>query len=103
MADVDPDDVAAWLDRTSPPVSQVVPIITTLAKSYTRGNGFDGNTPNDEIAAAITTASARLAANATQTLDWLKVDDVEREFRSSFQGWTLAELAVLNRYRVRAM
>lgn len=102
MADVDTDDVAAWLDRNQPPVDQVVPIITTLAKAYTRGRGFDGNTPNEEIAAAITTAAARLAGNATQTLDRLKVDDVEREFRSSFLGWSLAELAVLNRYRVRA-
>jgi hypothetical protein len=29
-----------------------------------------------------------------------KVDDVEREYRSRFHGWTLAEHAVLNRYRV---
>ena len=103
MPDVDSDDVAAWLDRNSPPVEQVVPIITTMAKAYTRGNGLTGNTPNDEIAAVITTASARLAANTTQTLDRVKIDDVEREFRSSFQGWTLAEQIVLNRYRVRAM
>lgn len=32
-----------------------------MAKAYTRGRGFTGNEPNDEIAAVITTASARLA------------------------------------------
>jgi hypothetical protein len=26
----------------------------------------------------------------------------QKDLRSAFQGWTLAELAVLNRYRVRA-
>ncbi len=59
MPDVDSDDVTTWLDRSSPPVSQVVPIITLMAKAYTRGNGFKGNTPNEEIAAVVTTASAR--------------------------------------------
>jgi hypothetical protein len=39
----------------------IVPLITSIAKSYTRGRGFevDGE-PNAEIAAVITTASARL-------------------------------------------
>lgn len=103
MADVDPDDVTAWLDRNSPPVEQVVPIVTTLARAYTRGNGFTGLVPNDEIAAVITTASARLAGNTTQLLDHNKVDDVERDLRSTFQGWSLAEQYVLNRYRVTAL
>jgi hypothetical protein len=49
----------------------------------------------------IVTASARLTANGSQGLWRKKVDDVEYEWRSSFQGWTLAELFVLNRYRVR--
>jgi hypothetical protein len=75
---------------------------TTVAKSYTRGRGFDGNVPNAEIAAAVTLAAARLASNGRQLLVRDKVDDVEREFRSSFQGWSVAELAVLNRYRVTA-
>jgi hypothetical protein len=94
-----PDLLAA--DASSP--GAVIPIVTTMAKAYTRSRGFDGNTPNDEIAAVITTASARLAANSQQGLWRKRVDDVEYEWRSSFGGWTLAELAVLNRYRKRAM
>lgn len=101
--DVDPADVTALIDRNSPPVDQAIAVLTTVAKAYTRGNGFDGNAPNDDIRAAITLAAARLAANGRQSLDRKKVDDVEREFRSSFQGWSLAELAVLNRYRKTAM
>jgi hypothetical protein len=83
-------------------VTTVVPLVTTMAKAYTRGRGFTGNEPNAEIAAVITTASARLSANATGLMS-KKVDDVEYQYSlaSSF-GWTLAEQIVLNRYRVRA-
>lgn len=96
MPAVDPDDVTALLDHRTPAAAeQVVPIITTMAKAYTRGRGFDGNVPNDEIAAVITTASARLASNSLG-LQWrYKVDEVEHEFRNAFTGWTLAELFVL--------
>nr|WP_232065403.1 hypothetical protein [Mycobacterium shinjukuense] len=84
-------------------MATVVPIVTVLAKSYTRGRGFTGSEPNEDIAAVIVTASARLAANGEQ-LQRKKIDDVEYEYalRSSF-SWSLAEQLVLNRYRVRAM
>ena len=83
-------------------VATVVPIVTTMAKAYTRGRGFTGAEPNGDIAAVISTASARLAANGTGLMS-KKVDDVEYQYSlaSSF-GWTLAEQIVLNRYRVRA-
>jgi hypothetical protein len=97
---VDPGDVEAL---TGGDVATIVPIVTALAKGYTRGRGFDGVTPNQDVAAVIVTASARLAANTGQ----LPVDEVtgpfSRSVRGAFQGWTLAELIVLNRYRVRAM
>lgn len=95
------EDVTALLGN-NPAVEQAVPIITSMARAYTRGRGFDGSMPNDEIAAVITTAAARLAGNGRGLQYRQKVDDFEQEFRSTFQGWTLAELAVLNRYRVRA-
>jgi hypothetical protein len=65
VAEVDPDDVTALLDRSSA-VEQAVPVITVMARAYTRGNGFDDGEPNDEIAAVITLAAARLAANTAQ-------------------------------------
>lgn len=97
---VDPTTVTSL---SSGDVTTVVPIVTTMAKAYTRGRGFDGAEPNEDIAAVITTASARLAANGVGLMR-KKVDDVEYQFSlaSSF-GWTLAEQVVLNRYRVRAM
>ncbi len=96
---VDPGDVASL---TEGDVETIVPIVTALAKGYTRGRGFTGATPTQDIAAVIVTAAARLAANTGQ----LPVDETagpfSRSLRAAFQGWTLAEQIILNRYRVRA-
>ena len=96
---VDPTTVTSL---KSGDVATVVPLVTTMAKAYTRGRGFTGNEPNAEIAAVITTASARLSANGNGLMA-KKIDDIEYQYSlaSSF-GWTLAEQIVLNRYRVRA-
>ena len=102
MADVEAVDVDNLIGRNVD-VAKVIPIVTTMAKAYTRGRGFEGNEPNDEIAAVVMTAAARLAANGQQAQVRNKVGNVEREHRSFFDGWTLAEQLVLNRYRVRAM
>lgn len=101
MPTVNPADVPALADGD---VDVVVPLITTLAKSYTRGQGFTGNVPtNADIEAVIVTASARLAANGSQLRQGTTAGIYTQDLRSSFEGWTLAELAVLNRYRKRAM
>ena len=76
---------------------QSVTIITAMARAYTRGNGFSGvGAPEDDLAAVITTATARLVANPEQLR--VTVGGVQMD---GFQGWTLAELFVLNRYRRR--
>jgi hypothetical protein len=102
-------DVAAFLGRADD--EQLVAMaarhlfeIAQLARSYTRGSGFliqDSDnavvfTPNAEIASVIVLATARLVTNPAQ---------VQREeadgyaVAGSFQGWTLPERAVLDRYR----
>ncbi|MBS9534256.1 hypothetical protein KIH27_11725 [Mycobacterium sp. M1] len=73
-------------------------IVTALARGYTRGIGFDASEPNDEIAAVIVTATARLVANPQQ----LSTDVGNVSIRGGFSGFNLAELFVLNRYRKRA-
>ncbi len=103
MVEIDPEAVTNLVDWRNTDAELVIPIVTTMAKAYTRGRGFDGDEPNDELAAVIITAAARLAANPRQLGVRDKVDDVEREYRTGFAGWTLAEQIVLNRYRVRAM
>ncbi|TSE00661.1 hypothetical protein FOS14_06420 [Skermania sp. ID1734] len=78
---------------------QAAPIVTVMVKAYTRGNGFDTRgEPNDELAAVITTATARLVANPEQLDQTIGSVGV----RGAFQGWNLAETFVLNRYRKRA-
>jgi hypothetical protein len=77
-------------------------MITTMAKAYTRGRGFAGNEPNDEIAAVISTAAARFIANPSQLSRSQTAGPFGNDVRGGFNGWTLAEQTVLNRYRVRA-
>lgn len=77
---------------------EALPVITAMARAYTRGNGFTMSQPNDEIGAVVTTATARLMANPDQ----VQYRAGEVSFQSAFTGWTLAELFVLNRYRKRA-
>lgn len=73
-------------------------IVTALARSYTRGRGFAGAEPAEDIAAVIVTATARLMANPEQ----LASDVGSVSMRGGWMGWNLAEQIVLNRYRVRA-
>jgi hypothetical protein len=111
MAQVDAAQVARLIDSSDTPggraialANAAVPLVTAFAKAYTRGRGFDRQFgPEEEIAAVITTAAARFAGNTAQTVVSQSVDNRSTELRSFFTGWTLAELMVLNRYRVRAM
>lgn len=109
MPEVYPADVVALTaggDDTAQTVAElVVPLIQTMAKAYTRGHGFDAEgRPNAELAAVITTASARFIANPAQHSGAVTVGPFTHDNRSrGFEGWTLAEQFVLNRYRKRAM
>jgi hypothetical protein len=82
IVEVDSDDVAALRNGD---IETVVPIVTVMARAYTRGRGFTDGEPNEVIAAVIVTAAARLAGN-TEQLARKKVDDVEYEYtlRGSF-------------------
>lgn len=76
-----------------------VPIVTAMARAYTRGGGFhDDGDPFDGVAAVITTATARLLANPEQ----ITVSVGGTRVGEGFQGWSLAETFVLNRYRKRS-
>ena len=105
MAAVDPANVVALCHEGDVIAELIVPLITSIVKSYTRGRGFDEDgEPNAEIAAVITTASARLFANPRQANEAKTTGPFMLDRRSrGFDGWTLAELFVLNRYRKQAM
>lgn len=105
MATPTAQDVAAFLGRGDD--TQLValagshlPIVTSMVRRFTRGKGFTGGTPDEDLAAVIVSSTARLASNPAGT-----------EYQASgpfqirpgvFNGWTLPELAILHSYRARA-
>lgn len=101
-------DVAAFLHKTGDAATeadatQAWTIISAMASSYTRGQGFTSGTPADDIAAVIFTATLRLMGNKTQLEHTKAKGPFSVDYRSSFNGWTVAETFVLNRYRANAL
>ncbi|GAA4754046.1 hypothetical protein GCM10023217_26970 [Gordonia alkaliphila] len=101
-------DVAAFLGKETDPgavalAEQHVQIVTAMARAYTRGRGFSAaGDPSEDVAAVITTATARLVTNPGQLAYDQSAGQFSTSVRDSFAGWTLAELFVLNRYRRKA-
>lgn len=93
-------DVRGGADQAS----TVIDILTSMAKAYTRGVGFnDAGEPNSDIAAVIVTASVRLLAHPDQLPMSQGMGAFTVDYpRGGFFGWTLAERFVLDRYRVKA-
>lgn len=73
-------------------------VVTSMCRAYTRGIGFADDVPNDEIASVILAASARLVSNPQQ----VPYDVGGVSLRGGFNGFTLTERLVLNRYRKKA-
>jgi hypothetical protein len=98
-------ELGALLARTVTPEqgNAVLAIVSAMAREHTRGRGFTAGVPNEGIRAVILTASARLLFNSTGLL----YDEVHGpdsvSYRSAFNGWTLVERIVLDRYRVTAI
>lgn len=72
-----------------------VEVLTQMCLAYTRGAGFAAGVPNDQIAAVIVSATARMLANPQQ----IAYDVGGVSLRGGFQGFNLAERIVLNRFR----
>lgn len=97
-------DVAAFLGQGDDPelvalAGEHVPIIVAMARAYTRGGGFHETQVAADVAAVITTATARLIANPEQIVQTVGGTRIGE----GFSGWSLAETFVLNRYRKRAL
>lgn len=92
-----PDDLAT-LDR----VEAQLRVVTAMVRNYVRDNGFtDNGEPDDDLAAVIVSATARLLANPEHTIEQSTGPFSIRH--GVFSGWTLPELAILHRYRRRAL
>ncbi len=106
MAAVTGQDVAAFLGQSDDAdlvalADTHAALVAAFVRAYTRGNGFDAESgePADDIAAVITTATARLVTNPDQSARFA-VGDYQVS-PAVLDGWTLPELCVLNRYRRR--
>lgn len=100
-----PPDVADFLGQGDDTAvvalaGEHLPIVTAMVSAYTRGKGFTAGEPADDLAAVIITSTARLVGNPTLARS-VAIDDYSSNL-GAFVGWTLPELAVLNRYRKRA-
>ena len=82
----------------------VLQVVTALAKSHTRGIGFDSDgVPVYDIAAAILTCAARLISHPRQVgIDETKGPESARWLATPV-AFSLGELTALNRYRVTAL
>lgn len=98
------DDLAAFLqqDLDTASATQASALATAYVRAYTRGVGFTTDVPTEDLAAVILAVAARLYSNP----EGLRAETVGGYTYTSalagFQGYTLAELTVLNGYRRRA-
>jgi hypothetical protein len=103
---VEADQVAAFLGKPESAAilataEQAIPIVTVMVRAYVRGDTtWDSN---EELDAVIVTATARMVSNPGQLPIDVTAGQFTQSVRGAFQGWTLAELVVLNRYRKRAL
>lgn len=75
--------------------------VSAYAAAHTRGRGFiSASEAREDIAAVVVAAAARLYVNPDQLEQYTTGDYSARP--AVFKGWTLAERAVLDRYRRKA-
>ena len=73
----------------------------SFVRAYTRAHGFEfGDFPNEELASVVITAAARSMSNPHNVQSQTSGPFSVTHFQVG--GFTLAERAVLDRYRVRA-
>ena len=108
MAALTHTELGAFLGRavTEEQGQAVLEVVTALAKAYVRSVGFDQwGEPNDEIWAVILSAASRLVVNSPnpQAVTYEVHGPDAYRHEGSPIAFTTAELAVLNRFRVRAL
>lgn len=97
-------DLAALLGRNVTAIqgNAVLQNVTAMVKGYTRGEGFIGGVPNDELRQIILSAACRMISNPRGIEITEAIGPQSASFRGAFTGWTVAETFTLNRYRKRA-
>lgn len=105
-------DVAAFIGKagdaeTIEQANNALTVIVGMARAYTRdAGGFDGPGAdvyvNPDLRSVLVGATARLLSNPSQLGHAETIGPWTKSWTAGFSGWSLAELAVLNRYRKRA-
>lgn len=98
-------DLAELLGRDvdSQQGAAVLSIVTAMVRTYCQGAGFTDSGPVDEIRAIILSAACRLIAHPRQIPMSEAVGPESVDYRGGFAGFTLAERAVLDEFRVTAL
>lgn len=81
----------------------VIAVVTAHANAYTRGQGFTDGVPNADVSSAILTASARLISHSRQVGVGEVYGPSSAQYAAAPFSWSVAELLVLDRYRVKAL
>lgn len=88
-------------EKTIDLATEHVPMMVAFVKAYTRGVGFTNGEPTGELEEVIASATTRMMATPPgkrgETVGAFSV-----QYAPTVEGFTLLELAILNRYRRRA-
>ena len=89
---------------TEDQAQEAIETITAMVEGYTRGRHVDAlGRLRPGIEKVVTSAAARLLANPGQIAWKEQVGAYSSSRMGGFAGFSLAEQAILNRYRVRAL
>lgn len=102
-----PEELIKFTGATGPNVTfqaqQALGMATALVEAYTRGRCKRGDQYRDGVEEVIMSAAARILANPEQISVREQIGPYTYYRGEGFNGFTLVELAVLNRYRKRAL
>ncbi|MHA3019522.1 hypothetical protein ACXPWS_04535 [Mycobacterium sp. BMJ-28] len=98
-----PAELSAYTGRTVTveQATAVLSVVRAMVSAHTRGVGFTNGEPNAELSAVILSSAARLLMN-TGGLESEQMAAFVVRYGAEAFGFTLPELVVLNRYRVKA-
>lgn len=107
MAIITADDLIKFTGTTGDNVKfqaeQAITVAVALVGAYCRGREKRGGRYRPGVEAVITTVAARILANPDQVQEREQIGPYSFFKGDGFKGFTIVELAVLNRYRKRGI
>ena len=107
MALITPDELIKFTGATGENVTDqattAITVACQLVGAYCRGREKRAGRYRPGVEAVITTVAARILANPDQVQEREQVGPFSFSKGDGFKGFTIVELAVLNRYRKRGI